>query len=196
MLRKPVFIAISYTYLLFALITDGHVVSFTVFISLIIELLIIALIYLAYSIKSMRFSRILKAVNVLVSSFLLILFVYSIAYATSYNYKEFIPKDIYHKINLLDPLIYFKDIIFIIILSLSISYSIDIFKVFKNKPSVRKVEQSLIYQGLLIWIIANIGVLGLFIFGDQSKIYILLLLIFTRIGVEFFFKESYLTIKE
>lgn len=195
MLRKPVFIAISYTYLIVTILRGDQTVSFTVFLSLIIELLIIALIYLAYAIHSKRFTRILKAVNVLFSSFLLILFTYSIAYATSFNYKEFVPRDIYHKIDLLDPLIYFKDIIFIIILNLSISYSLDTFKVFKDKSSFRKVEQSAIYQGLLIWIIASVGLISLFLFGDQSKIYILLLIIVSRIVAEFFFREKFIKSK-
>ena len=196
MLRKPIFIAISYTYLIVTVLKGDQVVSFTVFLSLIIELLIIALVYLAYSIKSMRFNRILKGVNVLVSSFLLILFTYSIAYGTSLYYKEFIPRDLNHKIDFLDPLIYFKDIIFIIILNLSISYSLDTYKLFKEKSSFRKVEQSAIYQGLLIWIIGNVGLVGLFIFGGESKIYIILLIIFARIGSEFFFRKKYFTISE
>ena len=196
MLRKPIFIAISYTYLIVTVLKGDQVVSFTVFLSLIIELLIIALVYLAYSIKSMRFNRILKGVNVLVSSFLLILFTYSIAYGTSLYYKEFIPRDLNHKIDFLDPLIYFKDIIFIIILNLSISYSLDTYKLFKEKSSFRKVEHSAIYQGLLIWIIGNVGLVGLFIFGGESKIYIILLIIFARIGSEFFFRKKYFTISE
>lgn len=196
MLRKPVFIAISYTYLIVTVLKGDQVVSFTVFLSLIIELLIIAFVYLAYSIKSMRFNRILKGVNVLVSSFLLILFTYSIAYGTSLYYKEFVPRDLNHKIDFLDPLIYFKDIIFIIILNLSISYSLDTYKLFKDKTSFRKVEQSAIYQGLLIWIIGNVGLVGLFLFGGENKIYIILLIIFARIASEFFFRQKYFTISE
>lgn len=194
MFRKPLFISLSYSYLVYLILQGEESVSFTLLFSLQIELLLILLVFVILSFRSNSFDKRLKSIDVLFSSIVLIAFSYAIAYACSYHFNEFIPRNPYHKINLIDPLVYFKEIIFTLILGLSFSYALELIKLYKIDNSYKVIEQMALYQGILIWTINCAGVIGLFIFGSYNKVFILSLIIAARILSEYFIRRRFLNL--
>lgn len=194
MLRKPLFIGLSYTYLLYLILKSDEAVAFTLLFGLQIELILILLVFIIFSFKSKRFENRLKSIDVLFSSAVLMAFSYAIAYGCSYHFDEFIPRDPYHSISLFDPLVYFKDIIVILIISLSFSYALEVIKLYKKANSYKVIEQAALYQGILIWTINSLGVIVLFMFGDLNKVVVLGLIITARILSEYFIRKRFVNL--
>ncbi len=189
MLKKHVFIAISYFFLVYYLFDQGKPILFTILFSFFIELVLLLLLYLVFAIRSGNKKYINRVKRVLFASIPLLVINYSISYACSAYYNEFIIADNPNDVNVFEPIIYFSKVIFIIIINLIIAYAFDIIGSIKKKEAFEQIEQGVIYQGIFIWVMSFVAFLSMFHIGVQGKVYLLLVLIFTRLLLEYFFKN-------
>lgn len=190
MQKKPVFIALSYFFLVYYLFDQGKPIVFTVLFSFFIELVLILFLYLIFAIRSGNKKFIKRAKRVLSASIPLLLINYIIALNVSVYFNEFPVSDNFNDRNFFEPILYFKNIILIIIFNLFLAYSFDIIGFIKKKEAFEKVEQGVIYQGIFIWVMSFVGFFSMIYIGDKGKMYVLLILIFTRLLMEYFFKNK------
>jgi len=182
--KKEILITISYSYLLYALLSNDAASGFVFLFGITIELTFLIGSYVLIPLirKDEFFPK--KSVNIIIGAIPLLILNYFFAFRIAASVDGIIVSDLHNVIDVYAPLLHFKEVLLVLVTCLVIAYGVEIFSFVKSNKSIKLIEQSIIYHGIVLWFTSMAGYFALYFLAEDYLIGVITIMWLTRIIVE------------
>ncbi len=182
--KKGVVLFLSYAYLVFEFMKHGGHSGFIFLFGILIELIFLLISYALIPLirKGKVFSG--NSFQVLIGAIPIMVINYFIAYHVALKFDGLDVLGSLETQSFYYPILYYKDTITVLIIGFTMAYGMEIFDFIRSKGHISDVAESIVYQGIIFWVMGMLGGVILLFMPGKWVIFTVILFSSARIGLE------------